>query len=90
MFICLLLIEFVEVRILNGAVVIVYPLWKKETKFSNIKDVSIETIRSGNGKSSQFVLLKLKSDKIIKLNAVREGTIALYSAIKYSLEKNAS
>ena len=90
LFICLLLIEFVEVRILNGAVVIVYPLWKKETKFSNIKDVSIETIRSGNGKSSQFVLLKLKSDKIIKLNAVREGTIALYSAIKYSLEKNAS
>jgi hypothetical protein len=90
LFIYLLLIEFIEVRILSDAVIIVYPFWNKETKYSNIKDVSIETIRSGNGKSSQFVLLKLKGDKIIKLNAVREGTIALYSAIKHSFQKKAS
>jgi len=90
LFVYLLLIEFIEVRLLSSSVIVVYPLWKKEIKFSNIKDISIETIRGGNAKSSQFVLLKLRNDKTVKLNAVHEGAIALYSAIKHSLQKNDS
>jgi hypothetical protein len=79
-----LLIEYTGVRILDDGIVIIYPLWKREIKFSQIKNISFENIRGGNGKSSPFVILKLLNDKKFKLNALREGTIALFVALNTS------
>lgn len=76
-----LLIEYIGVRIFNDRITIVYPLWKKDIKFSQIKNISFEIIRDGNGKSSPFVTLELLNEKKVKLNSLKEGTIALFSAL---------
>lgn len=86
----LLLIGFIGVRLSDEMAIVNYPFWKKHIALEQIDDVSIENIRSGNGKSSPFVVLKLIKDKTIKLNAVREGSIALFWAIKTALRKEAS
>ncbi|MHC4588707.1 MAG: hypothetical protein ACYTAQ_05055, partial [Planctomycetota bacterium] len=85
-----LLIEFTGVSFNSDGLVIIFPLWKKEIKFSQIKKVTLEKIRGGNGKSSPFVILELIGGKKVKLNALREGTLALYSAIKRSMNKGFS
>jgi len=76
-----LLIEFTGMYIFDDRIALVYPLWKKEIKFSQIKNIYFKNIRGGNGKSSPSVILELLNDKEVKLNGLREGTIALFSAL---------
>ncbi len=80
-----LLIEFIGVRIFDDRIAIVYPLWEKEIKFLQIKNILFEYIQDENGKSSPFVILKLLNDKKVKLNALREGTIALFLVLNTKL-----
>jgi hypothetical protein len=76
-----LLTEFICIRLIQDKIVISYLLWQKNYKLSQLDQINLEVVKGGNGKSSPFVILKLNTNKIIKLNAIREGTIALYSAI---------
>ncbi len=82
-----LLIEFYSIRFRNRTIIILYPFWKEKITIESINDISVENI---GAKSVPFVLLKLANGKTIKLNAVREGIIALFSAIKYNAMKKHS
>lgn len=80
------LVAFIRIDITGETINIIFPLGKKTLYFSRIKKVTLENIRVGNGKAAQYVLLKLNDGKTIKLNDVKEGTIALYSAVRKKLE----
>ena len=86
------IIEFIGVRIVddNLTVIIVYPFWKKKISFSRIKELSLELSRAGNSKMSPFVILNLVNGKKIKLNGLRNGTIALFSALKNRIDEKSS
>ena len=77
----LLLIEFVGLKLLENGIIIRYPIWKRKITFNEIKNISLEMSNEGKGKTSPCVFLLLKNNKKIGLNAVREGAIALYTAM---------
>lgn len=84
------LIEFIKIEVKEKEIYTIFPLWRKTIEFSQIKKVTLENIRVGNGKAAQCVLLKLKNDKTVNLNAVKEGTIPLYTSINSKLLKDSS
>jgi len=82
-----LLIEFIRIEINEESICTVFPLWKKTIEFSEISKITIENIRGSNGKAAQCVLLKLNSGKTIRLNAVKEGTIPLFTSINNMVDQ---
>ena len=84
----LLLVEFIKIEIEKTSINTVFPLWEKRINLSQIREVTLENIRGSDGKAARCVLLKLNSGKTIRLNAVKEGTIALYSSIKNKLKNS--
>ena len=77
----LLLTEFIAICLIRDEIVIQYLFRKKIYSLNQLNDIYLKVLTFGQGKSSPYVILKMNSGKTIKLNMIREGTIALYAAV---------
>ena len=77
----LLLTEFIAICLIRDEIVIQYLFRKKIYSLNQLNEIYLKVLTFGQGKSSPYVILKMNSGKTIKLNMIREGTIALYAAV---------